>query len=100
MVGGLYRHVRNPMYVAVAAILVGEALLLGSLGLLAWAVAGWLTTDLFVRLYEEPTLGRTFGAEYTAYTAAVPRWLPRLTQWRPDAAPTPANRTSSGGPPR
>jgi Phospholipid methyltransferase len=81
-VGGLYRHVRNPMYLAVAATIVGQALLLGSLALLAYAAAFVAVTAAFVRLYEEPTLARRFGVEYEAYRSAVPGWRPRLRPWR------------------
>jgi protein-S-isoprenylcysteine O-methyltransferase Ste14 len=83
VVGGLYRFVRNPMYVAVVAAVVGQALLLGRLVLLAYAVVVWVVVALFVRGYEEPTLHRQFGAGYDAYRRAVPAWLPRLRPWRP-----------------
>jgi protein-S-isoprenylcysteine O-methyltransferase Ste14 len=81
VVGGVYRHVRNPMYLAVGATIVGEALLLGQFGLLAYAAAFWAFTYGFVRLYEEPTLSAQFGASYDAYRRAVPGWLPRLRPW-------------------
>jgi len=84
VVGGLYRHVRNPMYVAVVAAIVGQALLLGRVVLLVYAGIVWATTALFVRAYEEPTLSRRFGASYDAYRRAVPAWLPRIRPWRPD----------------
>ena len=83
VVGGLYRYVRNPMYVAVLAAIVGQALLLGQLGLLLYAAALWLISAAFVRWYEEPTLTRRFGADYEAYRRAVPAWLPRLRPWEP-----------------
>lgn len=78
VVGGLYRYVRNPMYLAVTAIVVGEALALGRPLLLFYA--GWFLagTVAFVRGYEEPTLRRRYGAEYDAYCDAVPGWWPRL----------------------
>ncbi len=78
VVGGVYRYVRNPMYVAVLATIVGQALLLGRLGLLLYAAAAWLAAAAFVRFYEEPTLVRRFGANYEAYRHAVPAWWPRL----------------------
>ena len=78
VVGGLYRYVRNPMYVAVLAAIVGQALLLGQLGLLLYAAALWLISAAFVRWYEEPTLTRRFGADYESYRRAVPAWWPRL----------------------
>ena len=78
VVGGLYRYVRNPMYLAVGAVIVGQALLLGRLVLLPYAAAFGLATWAFVRGYEEPTLQERFGEEYEAYRRAVPRWWPRL----------------------
>lgn len=77
VVTGLYRHVRNPMYVAVAALILSQGLLLGSLRLLEYGGLVWLLMHLFVRLYEEPKLEAVFGAEYQAYRAQVPRWIPR-----------------------
>jgi protein-S-isoprenylcysteine O-methyltransferase Ste14 len=74
---GLYQRVRNPMYVGVISILLGEALLLDSRGLLVYAAAVWLGFHLFVLLYEEPHLRREFGASYDDYRRRVPRWVPR-----------------------
>ena|ERR1022692_2165186 len=82
VVSGFYRHVRNPMYVGVVAIIVGEALILGSSALLAYALLVWLGFFLFVMLYEEPTLRRSFGKPYEDFCRNVPRWLPRLTPWQ------------------
>ncbi len=81
VVGGLYRHVRNPMYVALLVAIVGEALLLGQVSLLVYAVVVGVITNLFVRLYEEPALRRRFGDQYEAYRRAVPGWWPRLHPW-------------------
>jgi protein-S-isoprenylcysteine O-methyltransferase Ste14 len=78
VVGGLYRYVRNPMYVAVAATIVGQALLLGQPILLAWAALFLAVTATFVRLYEEPALRQRYGAQYDAYREAVPGWWPRV----------------------
>ena len=83
VVGGVYRYVRNPMYVAVLAAIVGQALLLGRLGLLLYAAATWLLVAAFVHLYEEPTLTRRFGVDYEAYRRAVPAWWPPLRPWEP-----------------
>jgi protein-S-isoprenylcysteine O-methyltransferase Ste14 len=83
VVGGVYRYVRNPMYVAVLAVIVGQALLLGQLDLLLYAAAIWLIAAAFVRWYEEPTLTRRFGADYEAYRRAVPAWWPRPRPWEP-----------------
>jgi protein-S-isoprenylcysteine O-methyltransferase Ste14 len=77
VVGGLYRYVRNPMYLAVTATIVGQALVLGRPALLLYALAFVAVVWAFVRFYEEPTLARTYGAEYEAYRRAVPGWLPR-----------------------
>ncbi|HET8651249.1 MAG TPA: isoprenylcysteine carboxylmethyltransferase family protein [Gaiellaceae bacterium] len=78
VVGGLYRYVRNPMYLAVIAAIVGQALLLGQLELLAYAALVAAAVASFVHWYEEPTLHRQFGDEYDAYRQAVPGWIPRL----------------------
>src|ERR687896_690965 len=83
VVGGLYRHVRNPMYVAVGMTIVGQALLLGRPLLLAYAAVFWLVVASFVRGYEEPTLRARYGEEYAAYRRAVPGWWPRLRPWSP-----------------
>lgn len=82
VIGGIYRHVRNPMYVAVLAIILGQALLFSSWMLAAYAVIAAAAMASFVRLYEEPTLARRYGAEYETYRRAVPGWFPRLTPWR------------------
>jgi protein-S-isoprenylcysteine O-methyltransferase Ste14 len=86
VVGGLYRHVRNPMYLAVGATIVGQALLLGRWVLLAYAAVFAVAVAAFVHGYEEPTLSATYGAEYDAYRRAVPGWWPRRTPWRPGGA--------------
>jgi len=82
VVGGVYRHVRNPMYLAVGAVIAGQALLLGQWSLLAYAGLFSAVVVTFVMTYEEPTLRRQFGADYDTYRSAVPRWLPRLHAWR------------------
>jgi protein-S-isoprenylcysteine O-methyltransferase Ste14 len=81
VVGGLYRHVRNPMYLAVVAIIVGQALALGRPALLLYAAAVGCATAAFVHWYEEPALHARFGAQYEAYRRAVPAWWPRLRPW-------------------
>lgn len=87
VVTGWYRYVRNPMYVSLLAILVGQALLFGRTSILEWALVCWLASYLFVIVYEEPHLRRTFGSEYETYRAAVPRWIPRLRPWTAPASP-------------
>ena len=84
VVTGLYRYVRNPMYVAVVATILGQALVLGNVTLLRYGALIWLAFHLFVLLYEEPTLRATFGPEYRLFCAQVPRWIPRLTPWQPE----------------
>jgi protein-S-isoprenylcysteine O-methyltransferase Ste14 len=79
VVKGFYRYVRNPMYASVVSILVGQALLLGDFRILVWAMFAWAVAHLFVLTYEEPTLRKSFGAEYEVFCAHVPRWIPRLT---------------------
>ena len=83
VIAGLYRYVRNPQYVGVVLVLVGEALLSGRVVLFAYAALMAVGYHLFVRYYEEPTLGRLFGEPYARYRATVPRWLPK----RPGASP-------------
>jgi protein-S-isoprenylcysteine O-methyltransferase Ste14 len=80
--GGLYRHVRNPMYVAVAATIVGQAVLLGRPALLLYALAFVAVVAAFVHGYEEPVLSERFGAEYDTYRRNVPAWWPRLRPWK------------------
>lgn len=83
VVRGLYRYVRNPMYVAVVITIVGQALLFGHPGLLGYAAVIVAAFVAFVHGYEEPELSSRFGDQYVAYRAGVRRWWPRLTPWRP-----------------
>jgi protein-S-isoprenylcysteine O-methyltransferase Ste14 len=78
VVRGLYRYVRNPMYLAVLAAIAGQALLLGRPVLLGYAAAVAAACVSFVRWYEEPALTRRYGEEYRAYRARVPGWIPAL----------------------
>jgi protein-S-isoprenylcysteine O-methyltransferase Ste14 len=78
VVRGLYRLVRNPMYLSVTLIVLGETLLTGSAGLLMYWVIWFLGANLFVIGYEEPTLRARFGSDYDAYRRQVRRWLPRF----------------------
>lgn len=86
VVRGLYRITRNPMYVGIGLILIGEAVLFASFALLAYIIAFALLVQLFVTFYEEPTLRRQFGDAYQNYCAAVPRWILRFNNgsasWR------------------
>jgi protein-S-isoprenylcysteine O-methyltransferase Ste14 len=78
VVRGTYRFVRNPMYVGVVALILGQALLLGRWILVAWAAAAAIIFHLFLVLHEEPGLRRRFGTEYDEYSRRVGRWAPRL----------------------
>jgi protein-S-isoprenylcysteine O-methyltransferase Ste14 len=80
VIKGFYRYVRNPMYVAVVSIIAGQALLFGDGDLFIYAGVVWAAFFGFVLLYEEPKLRGTYGAEYEAYRARVPRWIPRIIQ--------------------
>ena len=86
--GGLYRHVRNPMYLAVVAAITGQALAMGQPVLLGYAAVVWVTVAAFARWYEEPALARHFGAQYDAYRRGVPAWRPRIRPWKQN----PSNR--------
>jgi len=82
VVGGLYRWVRNPMYIAVVSCVLGQAGIFGSGALLAYGGLLMVTFFSFVRLYEEPALARQFGADYAAYRKRVPAWFPRARRAR------------------
>jgi len=75
---GLYRYVRNPMYVAVLLLIFGQGLLFGSIRVIEYGLVVWVGFFAFVVLYEEPALYRKFGKEYEEYCARIPRWIPRL----------------------
>ena len=87
VVGGLYRYVRNPMYLAILAVIVGQGLVLSQSVLFLYAAAVAAAVVTFVYGYEQPVLARTFGAEYQAYCRAVPAWRPRLRPWRGETGP-------------
>jgi protein-S-isoprenylcysteine O-methyltransferase Ste14 len=95
VVGGLYRYVRNVMYIAVTTTIVGQALLLGSVALLVYAALAWAGMAAFVKGYEEPTLTSRYGARYEEYRRAVPAWWPRLS-----GRPSPSSSPSRRGPSR
>jgi len=82
VVTGLFCRVRNPIYIAVVAVILGQALLFADNRLLWYGALLWLFFHVWVVLIEEPILVETFGAEYETYRAHVPRWIPRLTPWR------------------
>ena len=85
VVGGIYRHVRNPMYVAVLAAILGQALLLGQVVLARLRGAPLACLRRVRALLRGADARRRFGAEYDAYRRAVPAWLPRLRPWRPSS---------------
>ena len=82
VVSGLFRYVRNPMYVAVVSLIIGQGLFFGSPRVLEYGIAVWVAFHLFVLIYEEPVLRRTYGPEYEQFCANVPRWIPRLHPWQ------------------
>jgi protein-S-isoprenylcysteine O-methyltransferase Ste14 len=82
VVRGPYRFVRNPMYIGAALVIAGTALFYKSVVLLAFFAGFLLVTHLFVLIYEEPTLSRTFGPEYQSYCDRVHRWWPVTTSHR------------------
>ena len=84
---GPYRFVRNPMISGVLMILVAEALLLGSLVLLAWALTFFAINHVYFLLSEEPKLAKRFGNEYVRYCERVPRWLPRFSSFNGERTP-------------
>jgi protein-S-isoprenylcysteine O-methyltransferase Ste14 len=82
VVTGTYRYVRNPMYVAVVSLIFGQGFIFGDLRVILYGCCIWFMMNLFVLIYEEPTLRRSFPADYAQFIAHVPRWIPRLTPWR------------------
>ena len=78
VVSGLYRFVRNPIYIAVIALILGQAILFASWGVGLYGAIITAAFVTFVRLYEEPTLRAAYGEAYDAYCAATPRWIPRF----------------------
>lgn len=77
VVQGLYRYVRNPMYVSVSAVILGEALLIRSTALVLYWLVFFVFVNVWVRVYEEPNLRARFGESYERYTGSVGRWIPR-----------------------
>lgn len=82
VVSGLYQYVRNPMYVAVVSLILGQGLLFGSVRVLEYGIAVWVGFHLFVLLYEEPILRKSYGLEYKDFCANVRRWIPHLRPQR------------------
>jgi protein-S-isoprenylcysteine O-methyltransferase Ste14 len=78
VVQGLYRYVRNPMYLSVLTVVAGEIILTRSSALAVYWLVFFVAVNLFVLGYEEPFLHRQFGESYERYTRGVGRWIPRL----------------------
>src|SRR6266700_7686017 len=78
VVRGLYRYVRNPMYLSVTMIILGEALVVHSVALAGYWAVWFVCANLFVIVYEEPALRQRFGESYDEYTQKVGRWIPRF----------------------
>lgn len=81
VITGSYQHVRNPMYIAIVSIVIGQALLLGQHVLLLYAFVLWMSFHISVLSYEEPSLRRRYGRQYENYCTAVRRWWPRVRPW-------------------
>ncbi len=81
VISGPYRYVRNPMISGVMMVLLGEALLLGSIFVFGWLLLFFLLNHAYITLVEEPGLVKRFGREYEKYRNNVPKWIPRLTPW-------------------
>jgi len=88
VVQGLYRYARNPMYIGVVTTLIGESILVGTSAIATYAASVFIGFSIWVKIYEEPWLERTFGEEFTRYKSAVPMWIPRL---RPYSAGSPSD---------
>jgi len=83
VVSGFYRHVRNPMIVAVLAALLGESLIFHSVPVFEWLIVFFVINNIYFLLSEEPGLAKRFGDEYLEYKRNVPRWVPRFKPWAP-----------------
>ena len=78
VVEGLHRYVRNPMYIGVATIVLGQAVLFHSWHIIEYLACVLVSVNFFVLFYEEPTLAQQFGPEYAEYRRTVPRWIPKI----------------------
>jgi len=86
VVRGLYRYLRNPMYVGVLSVVIGEALLFESVALFIYALLLFPAFHMFVVFYEERVLRRQFGASYQHYCESVSRWVPSFRTKNSSAA--------------
>ena len=82
VVEGMYRHVRNPMYVGVVTLLLGETMLVQSMAMLWYTLAVFVGFNVFIKAYEEPTLLRMFDEQFRLYKTNVPMWIPRRKAWQ------------------
>jgi len=78
VIRGLYNYVRNPMYVGIITIVIGQMFIHGSPAVLFFAIALAILFSSFVVLYEEPHLRKKFGNDYIEYSERVNRWLPKV----------------------
>ena len=85
LINGFYSHVRNPMHIGGFLIIIGESILVGSLPLTLWTLLFIASNLVYVPLVEEQKLQERFGIEYTVYKKNVPRWIPRLSSWKPNS---------------
>jgi protein-S-isoprenylcysteine O-methyltransferase Ste14 len=89
VITGFYRWVRNPMYLGLGLVLIGEAAAFPRLTItmLVMCAVGWCATTLFILGFEEPVLRTKFGDDYIEYCNHVRRWIPRLRPWSPTFPP-------------
>lgn len=83
IIHGPYAYVRNPMLMAVHAVLLAETLVFGSIGILLWTGIFWVLNTVYFMHIEEPGLQHRFGEEYEEYSKNVGRWIPRMDPWQP-----------------
>ena len=83
VITGSYSHVRNPMHIGVFLILIGEGIVLGSFPLILWVLLFIVVNLIYIPVIEEQKLEERFGYEYFVYKKNVPRWIPRLSSWKP-----------------
>jgi protein-S-isoprenylcysteine O-methyltransferase Ste14 len=86
VVGGMYAYVRNPMILGVITVLIGESVVISSRPILLWAALVFIINTVYFMFSEEPALQKRFGEEYREYKKNVPRWIPRMRPWKPDAS--------------
>jgi protein-S-isoprenylcysteine O-methyltransferase Ste14 len=94
IVTGFYSQVRNPMLIGVFLILTGESIIVGSIPLIIWTFLFIIGNLLYVPLVEEQQLAERFGDKYTIYKKNVPRWIPRLSSWKPNSQNLKQSNTS------